>query len=138
MAVSGLLPGSPLRPMGHHQHAQLALGLPPSDSANTPPGGQASTSMAASSRREYAQRDSMHTSTGTVCALATPVCDAVCTPMHAGVKGPQYRFNPETTPKEVFERFFGTRNPYEALEGETMPCDCITMITGPPCMPSLV
>lgn len=39
--------------------------------------------------------------------------------MHAcaDVKGPLYRFNPETTPKEVFERFFGTRNPYEALEG---------------------
>lgn len=37
---------------------------------------------------------------------------------NAGVKGPLYRFNPETTPKEVFERFFGTKNPYEALEGE--------------------
>lgn len=29
-----------------------------------------------------------------------------------------YRFNPEESPKAVFERFFGTNNPYEALEGE--------------------
>jgi hypothetical protein len=35
---------------------------------------------------------------------------------HAGLKGPMYRFNPEESPKAVFERFFGTANPYEALE----------------------
>lgn len=33
-----------------------------------------------------------------------------------GVKGPMYHFNPEEGPKAVFERFFGTNNPYEALE----------------------
>lgn len=29
-----------------------------------------------------------------------------------------YNFNPEEGPKGVFERFFGTNNPYEALECE--------------------
>nr|AAV87177.1 radial spoke protein 16 [Chlamydomonas reinhardtii] len=35
---------------------------------------------------------------------------------NGGLKGPMYRFNPEESPKAVFERFFGTANPYEALE----------------------
>ncbi len=30
-----------------------------------------------------------------------------------------YRFSPEASPKAIFERFFGTNNPYEALEGAT-------------------
>uniref|UniRef100_A0A7S0V4F8 J domain-containing protein n=1 Tax=Polytomella parva TaxID=51329 RepID=A0A7S0V4F8_9CHLO len=33
-----------------------------------------------------------------------------------GTKVAPYRFDPKTTPAQVFERFFGTNNPYEALE----------------------
>ncbi|KAG1680426.1 hypothetical protein FOA52_015517 [Chlamydomonas sp. UWO 241] len=32
------------------------------------------------------------------------------------MKGGTYHFDPETTPPTVFERFFGTANPYEALD----------------------
>jgi DnaJ family protein B protein 13 len=35
-----------------------------------------------------------------------------------------YKFNPDVTPKEVFERYFGTKNPYEALEGECTSATC--------------
>ena len=39
--------------------------------------------------------------------------------MHAGIKaGALYHFDPELTPQQVFSRFFGTANPYEALDGE--------------------
>jgi DnaJ family protein B protein 13 len=34
-----------------------------------------------------------------------------------GTKGGTYHFNPDMTPAVVFERFFGTANPYEALDG---------------------
>ena len=40
----------------------------------------------------------------------------------AGIKGGSYSFSSEKGPDEVFARFFGTLNPYEALQGE---CDCL-------------
>ncbi len=42
----------------------------------------------------------------------------VCAVPPAGVKGGFYHFDPDVTPTAVFARFFGTANPYEALDGE--------------------
>ena len=33
------------------------------------------------------------------------------------MKGGDYHFDAELTPIEVFKRFFGTNNPFEALNG---------------------
>jgi hypothetical protein len=41
-----------------------------------------------------------------------------------GLKGSLYHFDPELTPEQVFSRFFGTANPYEALDGGS--CSCST------------
>jgi hypothetical protein len=53
-------------------------------------------------------------------AFGTPQIERHClrVSVRTGVKGPMYHFNPEEGPKAVFERFFGTNNPYEALESE--------------------
>ena len=40
----------------------------------------------------------------------------------AGIKGGTYSFDTEKGPDEIFARFFGTLNPYEALQGE---CACL-------------
>lgn len=50
---------------------------------------------------------------------------AMCAYARAGLKGGIYIFDPEVTPQQVFSRFFGTANPYEALDGELkegIPC----------------
>lgn len=46
--------------------------------------------------------------------------------MTAGLKGGIYTFDPESTPNQVFARFFGTANPFEALDGA---CSCSMHIT---------
>ena len=40
----------------------------------------------------------------------------------AGIKGGSYSFDIVKGPDEIFARFFGTLNPYEALQGE---CGCL-------------
>jgi len=37
---------------------------------------------------------------------------------YVGLRGGIYQFDPELGPPQVFARFFGTANPYEALDGE--------------------
>ena len=40
----------------------------------------------------------------------------------AGIKGGSYSFDLDKGPDEIFARFFGTLNPYEALQGD---CGCL-------------
>ena len=50
----------------------------------------------------------------------------------AGIKGGSYSFNIEKGPDEIFARFFGTLNPYEALQGE---CGCLQWAAAIACRP---
>ncbi|GIL70116.1 hypothetical protein Vretimale_3382 [Volvox reticuliferus] len=43
-----------------------------------------------------------------------------------GLKGPMYRFSPEDSPGAIFQRFFGTNNPYEALEALSSQFEAMT------------
>lgn len=47
----------------------------------------------------------------------------VCTCVHLPAGGGSYTFDVEQGPTSVFSRFFGTANPYEALNGEEQQCD---------------
>jgi hypothetical protein len=57
-----------------------------------------------------------HTAHHTIQNQMSGHCAATATAAATGVKGGIYRFDPDTTPTQVFARFFGTANPYEALE----------------------
>ncbi|MEW5299466.1 MAG: hypothetical protein WDW36_002481 [Sanguina aurantia] len=48
-----------------------------------------------------------------------------------GVRGGFYQFNPEITPTQVFERFFGTSNVYQALEGMSAEFEAMTTMERP-------
>eukprot|EP00798_Chlamydomonas_sp_ICE-L_P016770 gene16770-23045_t len=43
-----------------------------------------------------------------------------------GIRGGIYQFDPEVTPNQVFARFFGTANPYEALDGISAQFEAMT------------
>ncbi|KAJ9528325.1 hypothetical protein QJQ45_014309 [Haematococcus lacustris] len=43
-----------------------------------------------------------------------------------GIKGGFYRFDPQATPSQVFARFFGTANPYEALDAISAQFEAMT------------
>ncbi len=47
------------------------------------------------------------------------------------VKAGMYTFDPELTPHQVFSRFFGTENPYEALDAISAQFEAMTMSEQP-------
>jgi DnaJ-class molecular chaperone len=48
-----------------------------------------------------------------------------------GLKGSLYHFDPELTPEQVFSRFFGTANPYEALDAISSQFEAMTVAEQP-------
>ncbi|GAX80192.1 hypothetical protein CEUSTIGMA_g7630.t1 [Chlamydomonas eustigma] len=48
-----------------------------------------------------------------------------------GLKGSLYHFDSELTPQQVFSRFFGTANPYEALDAISSQFEAMTMAEQP-------
>jgi len=52
-------------------------------------------------------------------------------PEGQGLKGSLYHFDPELTPEQVFSRFFGTANPYEALDAISSQFEAMTVAEQP-------
>ena len=49
----------------------------------------------------------------------------------AGIRGGFYTFDPDTTPVATFTRFFGTNNPYEALDAISAQFEAMTTAEKP-------
>lgn len=62
-------------------------------------------------------------------ALTVYTIRTCCT--HSGLKGGIYRFDPDVTPSQVFSRFFGTGNPYEALDAISAQFEAMTTTEAP-------